>query len=313
MTGFQALMAFAESARQGSFAAAARQLGVSASAVAKSVARLEADLGLRLFHRTTRVVSLTSDGQELYARCQRVLHEIDALRVQAEGARAEPAGLLRLSLPVVWGRRVVVPVLVLAQLAARWPRLSFEVELSDRYVDVVRERVDAVLRVGTLADSSLVARRVAWQQLVVAASPAYLAARGTPARPGEVVQHDCVVYRNPSAGRLRPWQFREGRRDTEYQPPTRIVLGDGEALVRAAVEGMGLCQVPGNMVADELAAGRLVEVLRPHRPAAMPISVVYPSQRQVPPRLLTFIEALARACEPDALPAAPAPGARRKR
>lgn len=289
MAGLQAYVAFAESARHGNFAAAARELGLSASAVAKSVARLEDDLGLRLFHRTTRRVALTSEGQDLYVRCRRIIDEIDAMRGEAESVRGEPSGTLRLDVPLTLGRLLVVPVL--AHLARRYPRLALDVSYSDRQVDVIDEGLDAVIRIGSLPDSSLVAWPIGQQVLVVCASPDYLAAHGVPATPAELSCHRCLAYRLPSTGRPRAWQFRTNERNDERTPDWTIAMNDGEALVAAAVEGMGLVQAPHYMVAHALRAGTVVEVLERHRPKPLPISLVYPSHRRVPLRVRALMEA----------------------
>jgi DNA-binding transcriptional LysR family regulator len=290
MAGVQTFLAFAETVKRGSFAEAARGLGLSASAVAKNVARLEDDLGLRLFHRTTRQVTLTSDGHDLYARCRRIVDEIEALRDDASGARAEPGGTLRLNAPVVLGRIVVVPAL--ARLARRYPKLALEVGFSDRYVDMVKEGLDAVIRVGHLSDSTLVARPIGAQSLVVCGSPGYLAARGVPKRPSDLGAHACLVFRNPSTGRARAWQFEDGRRTVDYAPASPVVMNDGEALVAATAAGMGLTQVPDYMATDEIRRGRLVEVLAAYRAPPLPVSIVYPSTRGVTPRLRALIETL---------------------
>jgi molybdenum-dependent DNA-binding transcriptional regulator ModE len=149
--GLQGMTAFAETVRQGSFAAAARELGLSPSAVAKSVARLEDELGLRLLHRTTRDVSLTSDGRGLFERCRGIVDAIDALRAEAEGVRGEPSGTLRVNAPITFGKKVLVPLL--ARLVARHPKLTLDIALTDRYVDVIQEGFDAVVRVGTLQEA----------------------------------------------------------------------------------------------------------------------------------------------------------------
>ncbi|MCC7413917.1 MAG: LysR family transcriptional regulator [Gammaproteobacteria bacterium] len=290
MTSLQCVVAFAETVRTGGFSSAARELGLSPSAVAKSVARLERDFGLRLLHRTTRQVSLTGDGRSLYERCQRILGELEALRAEAEGVRAEPRGTLRVNMPVTYGRKVVIPVL--ARLARRHRELRFELSLSDHRVDPVREGLDAVVRIGRLDDAGLIARAIGEQQVVVLASPKYLAGHGAPATPADLGAHECMSYRLPWNGRIRPWEFREGRRARERLPAARFVLDDGEALVRAAVEGLGLIQVPAYMAADELQRERLVEVLADHRPAPMTISLLYARSRRVTPRLRVLIEAL---------------------
>jgi len=290
VTGLQSFLAFAETVKRGSFARAAQELGLSASAVAKSVGRLEADLGLRLFHRTTRRVALTSEGRELYARCQRIAGEIEALRDDASGARAEPSGTLRLNAPIVLGRTVVVPAL--AALVRRHPKVALEVGFTDRYVDLIGEGLDAVIRIGQLSDSTLVARHIGDQALVVIAAPSYLETRGVPKTPGELASHSCLTFRNPSTGRPRPWAFHDGRRAVEFRPGSPVVMNDGEALVVAAAEGMGLAQVPDYMAVNELRRGRVAEVLKRYRAPPLPISLVYPSTRRVTPRLDALVQAL---------------------
>jgi len=292
MARMQGMAAFAETVRQGSFAAAARELGLTPSAVAKSVARLEADLGLRLLHRTTREVSLTSDGHGLFERCRRIVDELDALRADAEGVRGEPSGTLRLNAPITYGRKVLVPQL--ARLAARHPRIALDVTFSDRFADVVKEGFDAAVRIGHLRDSTLVARPIAQQRLVVCASPLYLQSAGRPTKPDALSGHRCLVFRMPSTGRIRPWEFVAGRRAHALTPRSTVTMNDGEALVAAAVAGLGLAQVPDLMAEDELRAGRLVEVLKSFRPPPLPIALVYPSSRQVTPRLRTLIDALTK-------------------
>jgi len=290
MAGLQAFVAFSEAARRGGFAGAARELGVSPSAVAKNVARLEADLGLRLFHRTTRKVALTSEGRELYERCRRIVEEIDALRDEAAGARAEPGGTLRLNVPITFGKRVVVPRL--AELVRRHPGIMLDVSFSDRYADIVSEGLDAAIRVGPLADSTLVARPFARHVMIVCAAPDYLRELGVPRSPDALAKHRCLVSRMPTSKRLRPWTFtRDGQR-VDMEPQPIAVFDDGEAIVEAAAVSMGLAQVPDYMAADALNRGRLVEVLKRHRPPPAQIVIVYPSARRVTPRLKALVDVL---------------------
>jgi DNA-binding transcriptional LysR family regulator len=288
VAGLQAYLAFTETVKQGGFAGAARELGLSPSAVAKSIGRLEDDLGLRLFHRTTRQVSLTSEGHELYERCRRIVEEVEALRDEAAGARSEPSGTLRLSLPIVLGRLFFVPRL--AALAQRYPRLALDVSFTDRYVDIIREGYDAVVRAGALPDSTLVSRRIGEQSLIVCAAPSYLDGHGTPRTPDDLARHTCLLFRMPSTGRLWPWRLRDGRAPIEITPRSPYVMNDGEALVAAAVGGMGLVLVPDYMAAPAMQAGQLVEVLARYRAPAMPLSLVYPSARKPTPRLRALIE-----------------------
>jgi DNA-binding transcriptional LysR family regulator len=290
MSGLQQFLAFAQTARCGSFAAAARDLGQAPSTLAKSVARLEAQLGVKLFHRTTRQVSLTPDGERLFRRCERVLAEVEDLQAEAAGSRAAPSGTIRIDAPIAYGRRILMPLL--AQLLHRHPQLQLDLRLQDAYADLVRDGLDLAIRVGALQDSRLVARRIDWQQLVVVASPAYLQARGTPQRIEDLSAHAAVVFRMPSSGRLRPWQLREGRRVVELHPAQRVQVNDGDGMVSAALQGLGLMQIPDYMVADEMAGGALLEVLAAQRPAPMPISAVLPSARLVPPRVRLLLDTL---------------------
>lgn len=290
MHSLQQFIAFAETAKRGSFAAAARELGGAPSTLAKAVARLEAALGVKLFHRTTRQVTLTPDGERLFQRCQRVLAEVEDLQAEAAGTRAELAGPLRVDLPITYGRRFVLPLL--ADLARQHPRLELDVRLNDGWADLVRDRIDLALRVGQLRDSTLVARRIDRQVLVLCASPAYLAERGTPRRVEDLSQHAAIRFRLPSSGRNRPWQFRQRGQAVELDPVAAVRVNDGEGLVEAARLGLGLCQVPDYMAADEIARGELVEVMPAHRPEAAPISVVVPSGRLLPARVRAAIDAL---------------------
>lgn len=290
MNTLQQIAAFAETAKHGNFAAAARETGSAPSTLAKAVARLEAALGVKLFHRTTRQVSLTADGERLFRRCQRLLAEVDELQAEASGVRAAPSGTLRIDLPIVLGRRWILPLL--ARMAQRHPQLSLDVRLQDGYVDLVKEGVDAAIRVGELKDSSLVSRRLATQNMVLVASPQYLAARATPKRIDQLAGHDAVLFRMPTSGKDRPWQLRQRGNPVELHPPSRVRVNDGEGLVEAIKLGLGLGQVPDYFVRDELARGELVEVLAQCRPAPMPISIVYPGARLVPQRVRALIEEL---------------------
>ena len=193
MHGLQPLLAFAETAKRGNFAAASREIGCTPSTLAKAVTRLEAGLGLRLFHRSTRQVTLTDDGERLFARCQRVLAELELLQQEASGARAEPSGTLRIDMPVTFGRLVMLPLL--AQLVQRHPRLSVDARFSDVYVDLVKEGIDVAIRTGTLRDSALVARTFSSQDLLLIAAPRYLERAGTPAGRGICA---CAAAARPS-------------------------------------------------------------------------------------------------------------------
>lgn len=290
MQGLQQFIAFAETAKHGGFALAARELGMAPSTVAKAVARLERALGVKLFHRTTRQVALTPDGERLFQRCQRVLAEVEELQADASGARAEPAGLVRIDMPVFYGRKFVMPLL--AELMQRHPALRLDMRLTDLQVDLVRDGVDLAVRIGALRDSSLIARRVDQQGLLLCASPAYLAQRGSPRRIEDLARHQAVVFRLPSSGRDRPWQLRRRGEALELTPTPYLRVSETEGLVEAVRLGLGIAQLPDLLAEEALARGELVELLPGSRPAPMPIHLVYPSGRLVPARVRATLEAL---------------------
>lgn len=290
MQGLQQFIAFAQTARHGGFAAAAREQGVAPSTLAKAVGRLEAALGVKLFHRTTRQVTLTPDGERLFQRCQRVLDEVESLQAEASGSRAMPTGVLRIDLPVFYGKRFVMPLL--AQVMKRYPAMHLDIRMTDLQVDLVREGVDLAVRIGPLRDSTLVARRVDQQGLVLCASAAYLSGRGVPRRVEDLAAHDAVVFRLPSTGRDRPWQFRQRGVAREFVPQPNVRVNETEGLLAALKLGLGVCQLPDMLVRDELASGELVELLPGLRPPNMPIHLVYPSSRLLPSRVKVVIEAL---------------------
>lgn len=290
MFSLDLLASFAAAARHRSFARAARELGVTPSAVAKNVARLEKSLRLRLFHRTTRTVALTPDGEAFHERCRRILDDVAEFEAAAAGKLARPSGTLKIDVPLTYGRRVVVPAL--AKLSRSFPELAFDVRFSDRLADVVGDGLDAVIRVGSLDDTRLVARRIGWQRMWTGASPAYLRRHGTPTEPEQLEEHAGLTFRIPTSRKEWPWRFRRGAREFVVRPRTQLWFDDGEALVAAAVAGLGLVHVPDYMAEPDGSRGRLVEVLSAYRAAPLPISVVHPGPRQPPLRVRALIDAL---------------------
>jgi DNA-binding transcriptional LysR family regulator len=296
MASLELIVSFASAARHASFANAARELGLSPSAIAKNVARLESQLGVRLFHRTTRRVTLSPDGEDLYTRCQRILQEVESLDAAAAGARSGPRGTLRIDMPVTYGRQVVLPVLT--RLRARYPDLKIDARFSDQVIDIIKEGLDAAVRIGPLADSRLVGRMFDQQVIWTCASPAYLKRHGKPESPDQLSAHTCLLFRLPSSGRDRPWQFRVANREISLTLESGVRLGDGEALVQAAAAGLGLIQVPSYMAEREVKRGELAEILQRYRPAPLPISLIYPSHRHIPLRVRALADALAERHRP---------------
>jgi DNA-binding transcriptional LysR family regulator len=293
MPGLQQFIAFAETAKHGGFAAAAREQGVSPSTLAKAVGRLETALGVKLFHRTTRQITLTADGERLFKRCQRVLAEVEDLQAEASGTRTEPSGTLRIDLPVSYGKRFVMPLL--AELQQRYPALQMDIRLSDVKIDLIRDNIDLAIRIGQLSDSTLVAKRIDQQELVLCASAAYLESHGTPERIEELARHSAIVFRLPTTGRERPWQLRRQGIAIELAPESRVRVNDTEGLLEALKLGFGICQLPDFLVQDELARGELIELLPTCRPEPMPINAIFASGRLMPARVrvaLTLLESL---------------------
>ncbi|WP_395350661.1 LysR family transcriptional regulator [Variovorax sp. UC122_21] len=303
MRRLELLSLFSEVVRKQSFAGAAREFGVTPSTVAKAVARLEESLGVRLFHRTTRCVTPTSDGERLFGRCRKVIDEMEALEHEMLGGSDRPVGVLRLDLPIVYGRQVVFPLL--ARLTRKHPELRFDVSLSDAFVDLVREGVDLAVRIGTMSDSGLVARRFSQQQWILCGSPGYLKEHGTPQNLKSLGDHRAIVFRMPTCGKDQAWRFKGNAHQRFPAPVTLARLTDGESMAHAAELGMGLAQLPDYMVADALAQGRLVEVLKSFRPAATPIHAILPSNRMVPIRVRLLLDELYQL---DATAASPSAG-----
>ncbi len=290
MQGLQQYVAFNATAKHGGFAAAAREQGVTPSTLAKAVARLETELGVKLFHRTTRQVRLTPDGERLHERCRRVLAEVENLHADALGSRSAPSGVLRINMPAFYGKRFVMPLLV--DLVRQFPALQLDLRFSDKFADLVSENLDLAVRIGTLGDSSLVARKIDQQQLILCAAPRYLDSRGTPRRLEDLAGHDAIAFRLPTSGRQRPWQLKQRGAAVELLPIPRIFVNDTESLVDALKTGVGLCQVPDNLVEREIGRGELIEILPSNRPEPMPISIVYQSGRLLPARVRVAIEVL---------------------
>lgn len=285
MDNLNGIVAFVRTAETLSFVEAGRKLGISASAVGKAIAKLEASLGVRLFHRTTRRVSLTHEGQHFHERCHRILEELRDAEAMLSKAAQTPRGRLRVSLPVI-GYRFLLPVL--PAFSARYPDVELDLDFNDRIVDVVEGGFDAVIRSGLLTDSSLMSRRLGPFSFVLCASPEYVARMGQPRTVAELVEHDCVRYRFPTTGRLQPWTFGE-----DDEPPrlrTSMTCNNMEALRGAVIAGFGIGFVPDFLVRDALACGSLVTVLNDLAIPPGQFSVLWPSSRQLSPKLRVFVD-----------------------
>ena len=288
MDRIDALRIFARVAECGSFTRAADQLGLPRSTVSTVVQALEARVGARLLHRTTRRVSLTPDGADFHDRSLRLIAEFEEMEGLFRTAAARPRGLLRVNVPGRLGRLVIAPAL--PDFFARYPDIRLDLGVTDRPVDLVEDGVDAVVRVGALADSSLIARRLGDLALINCASPAYLARHGVPATPDNLAGHEEVAYASPLNGRVEPWEYMAGGSLHMAPLPSRIAVNNAESYIACCLAGLGLIQIPAYDVREHLAAGDLVEVMQAFRAPPMPIAVLYPHRRHMSRRLQVFID-----------------------
>jgi DNA-binding transcriptional LysR family regulator len=282
---------FVEAVEAGGFARAAERLALTRSAVGKTVARMEARLGVRLFHRTTRSQSLTEDGQNYYERCLRALEELRAGEALLESGRREVSGKLKVSMPVLFGRYCVGPVLL--ELAQEHAKLELDLRFSDAVVDLIAEGFDLAIRNGAPGEGNgLRARKIASQRKLVCAAPSYLAAHGTPMDIAALASHDALVYWRHD--QPFPWTLR-GRdgKLIEAQLKWRLQFDSQEAIVDAAVSGMGIACVPSWLVGRQIAAGHLVSLLEQSPSASLDTYAVWPAAQHMPMRLRVTIDTLA--------------------
>jgi DNA-binding transcriptional LysR family regulator len=287
MISLDDLRSFVEVVESGGFNRAARRLGISKSIVSRRITRLEAELGTRLLSRTTRGISPTEAGLEFKARSERILSELEEAREAIARQAGGVAGRLRLSAPLSFGVRHVAPVL--AEIAQRHPRLEMDASYSDRLVDLIGERFDAAIRIGTLQDSTLVARRIAPVRAVLVASSDYLAQRGRPSTPSDLASHDCLIY----TGRTVPeWQFRAGKRSISFRPEGRLRSDSGEAILQWAIAGLGIAEGPSFLVSDAIESGALEALLTHYARPEHAIYVVRPPGSYVPGKVRVLIDTL---------------------
>ncbi len=310
MDRFLALTVFANVVEQGSFARAAGRLALSASAVSRHVADLETHLDTRLLNRTTRRLSLTESGQTFYERCVQLLADLGEAEEAVTAAAVIPRGTLKLTCSITFGIRHIAPAL--AAFAARHPQIRFDVELSDRAVDIVDEGIDLAIRIGDIGSRSLIGRKIGVTRLVCCAAPAYLARHPAPKIPADLAAHACLSYEY--ARERNTWRFFDGdgnAHDVRIAGPAHA--NNGQMLCALAVAGMGIDFEPDFIVAPEVRAGHLVRLLPDYAPPSIDIYAAYPSRRHLSAKVRTFVDFLVARFATDAEWAMTAPTEATKR
>lgn len=288
MDKYQEMRVFTGVVDAGSFVAAADALAMSKAAVSRYVSELEQRLGVRLLHRTTRRLSLTQEGEVFLARCRDILASIEASEAELSSRTDSATGMLKLSVPISFGVQHLAPLW--SGFLEAHPLVSLDVQLADRVIDLVDEGIDLAVRIARLPDSSLVSRKLTSTRLVLCASPAYLKRRGTPLHPSELVDHDVLGYSLLTMGDQWPFVGPEGPLTVKVQP--RIWTNNGDTCVAAALRGTGIQLQPTFLVARELAAGELVEVLPQYRSIELGIYAVYPTRKFLLPKVRALVEYL---------------------
>ena len=284
------LIAFARAGSLGSYTAAARSLSISPSAVSKSVQRLEQRLGVSLFTRTTRSLTLTPEGRELHGRALKLLQDAEEIEQVAMTARSEPSGVLRIAASLPLGIHVIAPAL--PEFRRRYPKVTVDLRLSDQIVDIVDLGVDVAVRIGELADSRLLSRRLAPMRLGAFASPAYLASRGAPIHPDALAEHDTVNLRYQSSGQVFRWPFKIGEREIEIVPPSGIIVDVSEAVLATLVAGGGVGLSATFVAAPYVARGELVPILTEYAVERHNITALWPESRRANPAVRAFLTLL---------------------
>lgn len=295
MDRFAAIEAFVRVAENQSFSAGSRKLGKSKSLISRQIAGLEAELGVRLFHRTTRSLTLTEAGRGFLERATRILTDMDDAILSASSLQSTPRGCLRINAPMSFGFLHLAPAL--PDFLRRYPDIQVDMVMNDRLVDLVDEGFDVAVRIGRLTDSSLIVRKLSPIRIAVCASPAYLAQHGEPQTPSDLVNHHCLI--NSTTTPSNEWRFI--RPDGQHWPVNihgQLRANNGDALKAAVINGLGLTMLPTFIVGEDMQAGRLVSVLTDFIPQDSALHAVYPHSRLLSPKVRAFVDFLAERFSP---------------
>lgn len=286
MDNLSGIAVFVQVANIRSFTDSARLLGISASAVGKSIARLEQRLGVRLLHRSTRSMTLTAEGQRFLERCRKVLCELEAAQLEISSAAATPSGRLRISLPRVG--ELVMPVLI--EFMQRYPQIELDIDLSNRMVDIFEEGFDAVIRTGSLQDSRLTARQLGSFSQRLVATPDYLLQHGSPTTPAELREHACLMHRSHASGKLERWPLQGPELDLENTLKPRAICNSIDSLLQIACAGQGIACLPDFMVDAAIDDGKLQLILANHLSHSGAFWMLWPNSKYALPKLRVFID-----------------------
>ncbi|MEQ6289547.1 LysR family transcriptional regulator [Vogesella sp. GCM10023246] len=288
MDTLKALMVFMTTAENGSFSDAARKLGVSPAAVSQSIARLEQELEVRLFNRTTRQLTLTEDGRRFYAQCRGPVNNLDSAIQQLKASRDEPAGHLRISLPNAFGRRFILPLM--EEFCELYPKIRVFFGMDDHFSDLIEDGYDVGVRVGMMPDSRMVARHLAHIPQYVVAAPRYWEEHGKPRNPEELSAHDCINFQFPTSGRLYKWEFERSGERIPLEVSGTYTVNDVDAVLELARLGLGVAQLPGHEVLNDVRAGRLEAVLTDFVSMERSIYICFPHRDHIAPRTRVFVD-----------------------
>jgi len=292
-----AMKIFTRVVETGSFSAVAREMHTGQPAISKQVAALEDRLGVRLLNRTSRKLTLTEAGANYHEHCQSILSEISDAEEMIQSLATTPRGRLRVNVSVAFGRLHIAPYL--PGFLERYPHITLDISMNDRFVDLIAERVDLAIRIGPLADSSLVARNLGHSPLVVVGAPSYFAKHGSPGHPEELKRHNCLIYTFLLTGNI--WHFRDGDKELAVQVKGNCQSDNTDGIRDVITAGTGLAMVPYWMVQAELNNGLLERVLDGYMPWSSPISAVYPMSKFVPLKVRCFIDYLKEQFDKNAL------------
>lgn len=284
------IAAFVAAVDSGSYTRASSSVGLSRSAIGKSITRLEAQLGVRLLNRTTRQLSLTEEGRIMYDRCKQILEDLEEVDATMALRREKPTGTLRLTAPLSLGQRHILPVI--DRFLKKWPELRADIVFSDRYVDLIEEGFDIAIRIGEPKDDSrILTRTIATQHMVTCASPEYLSLRGVPVVPDDLSRHDTIFFR--SAEKRRVWRYQTPEGYYLYDGPGRMDIDSSEAMLSSAIAGFGIIQLPDYLAFQSLERGELTAILTEFKVDPEPVRIIYPSKRHLSPRIRGFVDMIA--------------------